>query len=164
MSQWNKASKLLLTSSNCITHWKNSLKLLIQTVLQLRLSKMFLSTSPNCWRDCDNPGSFIHIWRFCPLVLMFWKHMFSFLSKISQLTIACNPTTALLLLHHGSWASLQTSFIVHGIIAARRSLASAWKQPIYPDWSPFVQYLNTQTQFELIFAIKNDKCTTFWKQ
>lgn len=123
---------------------------------------MFLSTFPEFWRDCGNPCSFLHIWWSYPMVLKFWHCVFSFLS--SQLTIACNPATALLLLHHKSWASSQTSFIVQGVITARRTIASAWKQQISPDWSHFVQCLNMQTQFELMFVIKNGKHATFWKQ
>lgn len=125
---------------------------------------MFLPTFSSCWKDCGNPSLFIHIWWSCPLVFNFWKRVFTFLSKISKITIGCNPATALLLLHNKSWASSHTPVIVHGIIAARRAITSAWKQSPPPDWSLFIQYLNTQTQLELMLVIKNGKHANFWKQ
>lgn len=138
--QWHLELQLLVTSLNCVTHWEASLKIIYRWYYTpVRLSKIFLSTSPNCWSECGNSASFIHIWWFCPLVLKFWNYVFTFLSSVSQLSIDCNPTTALILLHHDLLVSMQTSFIVHGIIAARRTIAPAWKQPTSPDWSLFIQ-------------------------
>lgn len=162
--QWWKTSQLLTTFSKCTTHWESSLKILHRWYYYpTKLAKIFSSQSLLCWRECRNHRSLLHIWWECPVIKPFLNYAFNFLSSVSAVHMEGNPATSLLLLHHKSWAPTQTPFLVHGIIAARGTIAAAWKWTEPPDRSLFLQNLNTSTQFELLFAVKNYKRAPFWK-
>lgn len=61
-----------------------------------RLSSMFPSVSPLCFRGCHMRGTMMHIWWDCPKIRGFWNKIFQIISKVMALTIPKFPLTDLL--------------------------------------------------------------------
>lgn len=94
-----------------------------------RLSAMYPSTSPLCFRGCQLRGSMLHVWWECPKIRSFWNKIFHIASKITGLAIPRSPATALLN-HLPSKASKSTRKLIFFIfLGAKITLARSWKRP-----------------------------------
>lgn len=94
-----------------------------------RLSLMYPSVSPLCFRGCHMKGTMMHIWWECPKIRSFWNKIFHIISKVTALTVPKSPLTALLN-HQIPGAPKYTHKLIFFILlGAKLTLAKAWKLP-----------------------------------
>lgn len=136
--QWFNASNNILKHSRYTTHWESQLKR-ASTTLRRTYPNCFCLI-PHCWRNCGEQGTLLQIWWQYPKIYPFLVSVFQFISSLISLKLELDPAMALLLLNYEHLAKSHLLFIIHCMVAARKSIASN---------------LNTQTQFKLMFSIKN---------
>lgn len=86
--------------------------------------------------------------------------VFQFISSRVGTRIPPEPAIALLL-NYERWPKLCLPSIIHCMVAVKISTAASWKQKEPPDFASFIVNHNIQTQFELMFSIKNGKVNSF---
>lgn len=94
-----------------------------------RLSIMYPSVSPLCFRGCNMKGTMIHIWWECPKIRSFWTKIFQIISKVTALTVPRSPLTALLNHQIPGAPKYKHKLIFFILLGAKLTLAKAWKLP-----------------------------------
>lgn len=89
---------------------------------------------------------------------------FHFLSSITGTKRSPESATAPLLLNYKHWPKVHLPFVIHFLIVTKKSITLGWKQPDPSEFNFFLIHLNTETQFELMFSIKNCKSQWFCAQ
>ena len=83
--------------------------------------------SDTCWRCHESKGNMFHIWRECPPVRRFWKHIFDPYGKSVDTTIHVSPRVALLTMIPGSLKKAKEDVLRHFLAAAKAVIPRHWK-------------------------------------
>lgn len=96
-TQWRKVILIFRKASSCTDHWDNSPKNLNRWYLMpYRLSKIYPTASPNCWRCNDQIGNLHHTLWSCKNVYSFWNTVSVFLADLTGILMDLTPAMALL--------------------------------------------------------------------
>lgn len=98
----------------------------------VKLSRMFLTHSSKCWRNCDTDEHIFHMWWACPSMGAFWTGISTLIQDVTNLAIKLTPQMALFGLGLSNWPSKFHPIITHILIAARLSIAWHWQQVCPP--------------------------------
>lgn len=134
-----------LCLSHYITHWESLQKLFHKWYFTPdRLARIYPSTSPKCWRGCDNTGSLSHIWWDFPPIKSYWKKVMKQIFSSCDITIPMSPLDLLLGFLIPTWPRHLQALVTHILIAARLAVA---KMEIKPPSTPKRRHSVTQLAF-----------------
>lgn len=156
-SQWKLAVCTTYKYSRCVSHWEQSQKIITRWYLTpQRLSKLYNTHSPLCWRNCDQVGTIAHIFWSCIGLSSFWGKIFEILSTTTGILLQPNPALALLSLGIDNIPPHMRTVVTHILIAARSVIARHWKQSDIPSHLEVIRKINTQ--YSLVKAYAFSTC------
>lgn len=103
-------------------------KFLTRWYTPVRLAQIYPSADINCWRGCNQRGSFLHLWWHCPKIKVLWEEIAPWIKKITLRPIEFSP---LHFLFHGMPSSasfFKRSVTPHLLNAAKILIPRFWKQ------------------------------------
>uniref|UniRef100_A0A803J671 Reverse transcriptase domain-containing protein n=1 Tax=Xenopus tropicalis TaxID=8364 RepID=A0A803J671_XENTR len=154
---WNNAFSTLFSSISSIRLLESSIKLMYRWYMTpAKIYRIFPATSSNkCWRNCNQTGSFIHIWWECPKISQFWFSIFPILTDLSQINIPISPRLALLNLDLDCIPWNKKRFIIHVLAVSRLLIARNWKSTLIPTLNDLTLLLNSNSTMEYYNARNN---------
>lgn len=166
MHKWEKECNLHLTSDewqDCILNLRKCTRSITirETPYKLitrwyftpsRLHAIFPSSSPNCYRGCDAPGSFTHIFWECNKISFIWQQLDSFASKISNRQINLTLPNCLLFTTIPGLSVPQMRLIHTICVAIHWMIAVNWKSSSFPP-SQLKARLSSINLMEKIFHV-----------
>lgn len=151
--QWISVLQRPLKTSQCITHWETTQKILNNWHLTpSKLARIYPPTLNACWRTCGNSGSSLHIWWTCPQLKPFWNALTRLLSSILRTSVSLSPQLVLLVLGLDSWPPTTHTVLTHVLIATRLAIVRKWKFPDPPSIKEVILLLNNHCLMEFMFA------------
>lgn len=94
-----------------------------------RIAKLAPNYSALCFHGCPDPGTYMHIWWTCPVVQAFWKAIFTLASRMFELQVPPELSTALLNLRPDILMHKQFKLMIQILPAAKQTIVKAWKSP-----------------------------------
>ena len=162
--EWQKAIHINSSSSACVEHWENAQKILNRWYLTpYRLSKIFPSSSPICWRCESHTGNLLHTLWDCKTLSSFWNNVSSFIASFTGNLKILTPELALLGLNLDVYPPQFRTIVANFLTAARLTITKLWKSTLAPNLSDVVQRLNTQAHYELMLAHRKGTISKFIK-
>lgn len=145
-----------ISTSHCVNHWDNALKIQYRSYLTLfKLSKWHSDASPLCWRQCVSIGNFLHILWTCKSLKSFWNSVFSFISQVTGMLTTLSPHLALLGLTIDSFPIQYKTIVSHIFIAAKLTITSAWKSSKALNALEVIRRVNSHYFFEKFTVLNN---------
>lgn len=97
IEEWHRASMAASKGILNIALIEANMKVLMRWyMVPLKISKIYPSASPMCFRNCGHIGSMLHIWWDCPRIRGLWNRIFHTIRKITGFPIQKSPQLALL--------------------------------------------------------------------
>ena len=97
-------------------------------LVPVKLTSMYPTTSPLCFRGCHGLGSMIHIWWECPKIRGYWNKVFNIIRRVTGCNLHQSPTIALLNGMLPLTSKVTRKLILYIMTGARITLAAAWKK------------------------------------
>lgn len=120
-----------------------------------RIAKIFPGASPDCWKDCGNTGTLIHILWFCPKLRGLWSQVERLMMDITGTKQSLSPGMALLSLDLHTIPSTYRTVISHILLATRISILRKWKEITTPTLLEIIQTIQTNGSYEVLHASAN---------
>lgn len=153
---WEKSCRLIHSSTRSTNLGKMQQKILLRWYLTPhRIAKIFTGVSPDCWRDCGNTGTLIHILWFCPKLRGLWSQVERIMMDITGIKQALSPGMALLSLDLHTIPSMYRAVISHILLATRISILRKWKEINAPTLSEIIQTTQTNGSYKVLHASAN---------
>uniref|UniRef100_H3ALW6 Reverse transcriptase zinc-binding domain-containing protein n=1 Tax=Latimeria chalumnae TaxID=7897 RepID=H3ALW6_LATCH len=144
--QWKQIWKSTQNISNCVRLKTIQLKIIHRYHLYpLKMWKMHLLSSSNCWRCGEQDGSLLHMFWHCKSINNFWKGVVKMLSELLDILIEASPTLCVLNLKPEEGISkAQFRLLSVGLLTTRRLILTNWKgTPVFSLKSWLELYLDT---------------------
>uniref|UniRef100_A0A803T4M9 Reverse transcriptase zinc-binding domain-containing protein n=1 Tax=Anolis carolinensis TaxID=28377 RepID=A0A803T4M9_ANOCA len=94
----------------------------------IRLNQIDKKYSKQCWRGCQEIGTYIHMWWSCKYVQKFWENVFKEIKGITKTEIIGTPEIALLSFMDNIQISKELKELIANLVTAARLLkAKKWK-------------------------------------
>uniref|UniRef100_A0A803U0J0 Reverse transcriptase domain-containing protein n=1 Tax=Anolis carolinensis TaxID=28377 RepID=A0A803U0J0_ANOCA len=130
----------------------------------VRIAYMNKNNSKNCWRGCQEPGTYIHMWWQCKYVNKFWGKVFREIEDIMNMKIDKSPSIALLSLYNNKqWKKEEKDAITNLVTIARLLIARNWKKEMniqIEEWYKEAWKLAINDKLTCILKVKKG----IWKQ
>lgn len=117
---------------------------------------------PTCWRGCDAPGTFAHLWWECTKVQPYWERILAATYQITGEQIQKNPWDCIF--HDTRKAAPQyTNTLVPFLLSAAKSLIpSLWRSQEVLSLKDWVARVEMITVIEETIHIEEDSLERFW--
>lgn len=113
------------------------------------------------WRCNAAPGSMLHIWWDCPLLLPFWESIFTLYNNLAGSNVTASASLGLLSMLPGSISSLKKGLLKHFLTAVRTIIPRRWKSSIPPSREEWLVELNSLMRMESLMADDTGKTEVF---
>lgn len=123
----------------------------------MRLYRLGLKNTPNCWKCHSSDGTMFHALWQCPKTLEYWNRIHSSIEKITGDNFELSPRLYVL----GDPAIVEncqnTQFIQTAIMIGRQVLLREWKNPRTPPYNDWFCELGRVASYEQLFYRMNDR-------
>lgn len=116
------------------------------------LRRMYPSTSDCCWRCNAAPGTMLHVWWECPLLLVFWESVYALYNHVTGSRLTVSPASGLLNILPGPLSTLKKGLLKHFLTAARTVIPRHWKSTTPPSRAEWLAELNNLMRMENLMA------------
>lgn len=163
LADWSKAwSSIAKCSFNTAT-LEAAYKVLLRWYwVPARIAKSNPSYNDRCFRGCGQRGDELHTWWSCPRLIGFWSRVFGLLSSLFHAPFRKDPKFALLHCPLPGLFSHQQKLATYLFIAAKRTIARAWKKPSV-SFAEVKNSLTTLMIHEKMSSILHDSHAKFLK-
>ena len=117
----------------------------------VRMALIKKSTNNKCCRGCEERGTLLHCWWKCKLIQPLWKTVWRILKKLG-IKPPYGPAIPLLGIFPEE-TKIEGDICIPLFIAALFTIATTWKQPIYPltnEWIKKLWYIYTMEYYSTI--------------
>ena len=118
---------------------------------QIRMALIRKFTNNKCWNGCEEKGTLLHCWWKCKLIQPLWKTVWRILKKLG-IKPPYGPAIPLLGIFPEE-TKIEGDICIPLFIAALFTIATTWKQPIYPltnEWIKKLWYIYTMEYYSTI--------------
>lgn len=132
-----------------------------------RLAKFHKHTSHDCWTNCGQRGTLLHILWSCPKVTQRWKKVESIIQDILHSSVTITPHLAILNLTIEDFPLQQRTVITHILLAAKLLITRNWKSDNIPSLMEVTNLVQTHFNYETLLSCSKQshtKTLTPWNQ
>lgn len=129
----------------------------------VRLKRVGLTNSDECWKCKNSVGTFLHLMWDCPLVSPFWTQVLGTMEELLEQPLPSSPRLCLLgdRTLTPELTKVQFGLALAGFLTAAKVILRKWKStsaPCYKDW---MELMTNTASYELMLAKVRDKMSKF---
>ena len=130
---------------------------------KVKLNRMYPTVSDICDRCSTSRGTLAHSFWSCSKIAPFWHNIFSWYSRVYNITITPDPLAVLLGCSPAFLAlpySIQQSLIL-GTLVAKRLILNEWKTPTVPCFNNWLNEFISLIHLERLRCSSQDNMSAF---